>query len=48
MKKTKQIENNAKIVNKYLNSKLNGNQKNSMMQQDILLLMVEKDLDHIW
>ena len=27
MKKTKQIENNAKIVNKYLNSKLNGNPK---------------------
>ena len=43
MKKTKQIENNAKIVNKYLNSKLKGNPKNSMMQQDILLLMVEKD-----
>ncbi|MDO7697617.1 MAG: polyprenyl synthetase family protein, partial [Nitrosopumilus sp.] len=27
MKKTKQIENNAKIVNKYLNSKLKGNPK---------------------
>jgi len=27
MKKTKQIENNAKIVNKFLNSKLNGNPK---------------------
>jgi len=27
MKKTKQIEKNAKIVNKYLNSKLNGNPK---------------------
>ncbi len=27
MKKTKQIENNAKIVNKYLNLKLNGNPK---------------------
>ena len=27
MKKTKQIEKNAKIVNKYLNSKLKGNPK---------------------
>ena len=27
MKKTKQIENNAKVVNKFLNSKLNGNPK---------------------
>ena len=27
MKKTKQIENNAKIVNKYLNLKLKGNPK---------------------
>ncbi len=37
MKKTKQIENNAKIVNKFLNSKLNGNPKSYMMQQGILL-----------
>ena len=35
MKKTKQIEKNAEIVNKHLNSKLKGNPKNSMMQQDI-------------
>ena len=27
MKKTKQIEQNAKLVNKYLNSKLKGNPK---------------------
>ena len=30
MKKTKQIENNAKIVNKYLNSKLKGNPKKTL------------------
>lgn len=30
MKKTKQIENNAKIVNKFLNSKLNGNPKKTI------------------
>jgi len=30
MKKTKQIENNAKIVNKFLNSKLNGNPKKAI------------------
>jgi hypothetical protein len=31
MKKTKTIEKNAKIVNKYLNSKLKGNLKHFMM-----------------
>ena len=30
MKKTKQIEDNAKIVNKYLNSKLKGNPKKTL------------------
>ena len=30
MKKTKQIEQNAKTVNKYLNSKLKGNPKKAL------------------